>query len=290
VANPTAGLTEFGRATAVTPLGEGRYGCTLDPDWSTVVGVNGGVLTAILIHAIEAEIGTDRQIRSLTTHFMRPPKPGEATITLEILRTGRRATNLRARLEQDGKLMLESIAVCFTGGLRELITWSPPMPVVDPPERDLPEIEDPRKPPIADRVRFHPRIGPPPLSGTPLEPGEPARTGGWLEFTDAQRVTPAVLGFMVDAWWPAAIGPIQDLSFNPTIDLTFHQRTALPPEGLPAQPLLLDITTIASLEGLVDEDVRLFSADGALLAQARQLAITLTPEDRPLITTAEPKA
>lgn len=44
------------------------------------------------------------------------------------------------------------------------------------------------------------------------------------------------------------------------------------------------MTTAASMDGLVDEDARLYAADGTLLAQSRQLAITLTPEDRPPVT------
>ncbi len=82
----------------------------------------------------------------------------------------------------------------------------------------------------------------------------------------------------------AALGPIETLAFNPTIDLTFHLRAALPPEGLDPQPILLDVRTATSMEGLVEEDALLYAADGTLLAQSRQLAITLTPEDRPPVT------
>jgi Thioesterase-like superfamily len=145
-------------------------------------------------------------------------------------------------------------------------------------------------PSIAERVTYTPRIGPAPLSGTPLAPGEPARTGGWLELKDPHPIDVAVLAFFVDAWWPAALGPIDVMAFNPTIDLTFNVRTALPPGGLAPQPLLLDVVTQASLEGLCDEDVRLFTADGVLLAQARQLAITLTPDDRPMVTKTDQAA
>ena len=277
-------MSEFAAATAVTPLGGGRYGCVLDAGWSALAGINGGILMAIIVRAIEAEVGAERGLRSLQCQFMRPPKAAPAEIVIETLRSGARATNLRVRLEQNGRVMLEALATCFAGGLREIARWSPPMPEVAPPGASALELGDPRMPSIADRVGYTPLIGPAPMSGTPLEPGEPARTGGWLELKDPHPIDVAVLAFFVDAWWPAALGPIDVMAFNPTIDLSFHVRTALPPEGLPPQPLLLDVVTQASLEGLCDEDTRLFTADGVLLAQSRQLAITLTPDDRPPVT------
>ncbi len=81
--------------------------------------------------------------------------------------------------------------------------------------------------------------------------GEPARTGGYLQLKGDQRVDAAALALFCDAWWPAALGPIDTLAFNPTIDLTFHIRAELPPEGLDPQPILLDVTTAASMDGLV---------------------------------------
>ncbi len=286
-----AAESAFGRVSAVRALGEGRYACQLAPEWSTLAGINGGMLTAILINAMHAEAGADRQVRSLTVHFLRPPKAGDAQIAVEVLRSGQRSSTVRLRLEQDGRHILEALGTVFVGGLRVVGTWSPEPPQVEGPataDADMTLEGDPRRPAVADHIRYTPRIGPRPLSGTPLAPGEPARTGGWLELKDPHPITSAVLALFTDMWWPAALGPISEMSFNPTIEFTFHQRTMLPPEGLPPQPLLLDVTTQASLEGLVDEDTRLFTADGTLLAQSRQLAITMTPADRTPVTKDAP--
>jgi acyl-CoA thioesterase len=277
--------SDLALATAVTPLGEGRYACHLDASWSALAGINGGILLAILSRVVEAEVGEGRTLRTLQVQFMRPPKATDAEVQIELLRTGARATNARVRMVQGDRVILEGLATAMTGGLREIARWSPPAPEVAPADDVAsPTMDDPRMPAIAERMTYSPRIGPAPLSGTPLEPGEPARTGGWLRLKGDQRIDAAALAFFADAWWPAALGPIDVMAFNPTVDLTFHLRTSLPPEGLDPQPILLDIRTEASLEGLVEEDVRLFTADGTLLAQSRQLAITLTPEDRPPVT------
>lgn len=290
MAEPTAGGapspdSDFALATAITPLGDGRYGCHLDARWSALAGINGGVLMAILVRAITAEVGAGRGLRTLHVQFLRPPKATDAEVHVEVVRSGARATNARVQIHQGDRLILEGLATCMTGGLRELARWQPEPPRVPAADdADAPVMDDPRMPAIADRLTYLPRIGPAPLSGTPLAPGEPARTGGYLQLKGEQRVDAAVLALFCDAWWPAALGPIDTLAFNPTIDLTFHVRAALPPEGLDPQPILLDVRTAASMEGLVEEDATLYAADGTLLAQSRQLAITLTPDDRPPVT------
>ena len=77
--------------------------------------------------------------------------------------------------------MATGLAVCFTGGLGEVASWAPLPPAVPGPgELEVVATKDPRNPSIADWLRYRPCIGPAPYSATPLKPGEPARTGGWL--------------------------------------------------------------------------------------------------------------
>lgn len=264
----------FAATTAVTPTGDGRYAVAFDGGWATAAGINGGILMATMTRALQAEVGPDRHPRSLQCQFMRPPKAGAAEVQVEVIRSGGRATNARVRVVQDDQLMVEGLATLFADGLDVIAEWSPPRPDTPLPE-DLPaRLIDPRMPPVADHVAYRPCIGPPPFSGTPLEPGEPARTGGWLELLAAEPIDAALVAFYVDAWWPAALGPISELSMNPTVELSLHWRTALPAAGLPHQALLLEARTDASLEGLADEHARVFTADGVLLADAVQLAIT----------------
>lgn len=296
-------LSAFERVSAVTPLGDGRYACDLDPGWTTLAGINGGMLMAILLRAIDAEIehgaedgaGTGdarREVRSLTVHFLRPPAAGPAEVVIEPVRTGARASTFRARLQQDGRTMLEALAVAFTGGIDELARWSPRMPEAGPPRDPATASSeahpDPRRPALADHIVYTPRIGPRPFSGARLEPGEAARTGGWLKLRDPGPITPSLLALYLDAWWPPSLGPLTEMSLNPTVDLTMHIRTRFPAEGLPPQPLLIESTTSAAGEGFCEEDARIFTADGTLLAQARQMAIMLTPQQRKMVTKDDP--
>ena len=62
----------------------------------------------------------------------------------------------------------------------------------------------------------------------------------------------------------------------PTIDLTVHFRSELPPPGASEEDFYVaDFSSALSRDGLFEEDGELWSADGTLLAQSRQLALIL---------------
>ena len=60
----------------------------------------------------------------------------------------------------------------------------------------------------------------------------------------------------------------------PTIDLSLHFRQTLPrPGAAPDAWTLAVFRTLTSREGFLEEDGELWSQDGVLLAQSRQLAL-----------------
>ena len=65
-----APATDFDRATAVTPLGDGRFAGEVEDGWGAPPGPNGGYLAAILTRALQHDLapGGDRQLRTLATH------------------------------------------------------------------------------------------------------------------------------------------------------------------------------------------------------------------------------
>lgn len=60
----------------------------------------------------------------------------------------------------------------------------------------------------------------------------------------------------------------------PTVDLTIHFRQA--PSGRPDWSLVRFRTLVATA-GYLEEDGEVWSSDGRLLAQSRQLAVLLAP-------------
>src|SRR6476659_1236784 len=101
--------TVFDSTTSLTvdPSHTGRFGVDLDPAWSSLVGIHGGYLSAIVINAAHRVAG-DRPIRTLTTSFLRPGSIGPASVDVDVVRHGRSITNLAVTLSQSSKSVLVS--------------------------------------------------------------------------------------------------------------------------------------------------------------------------------------
>src|SRR5829696_1627782 len=286
----------FEHATAVTQVAEGRFLAHIDAGWSTPIAANGGYLAAILVRAIEAHgaTGTDRQLRSLTCHFLRPVPSGPLDVAVEVLRAGRRISTVRVTASQQGRDAIHALAALAVLDLPAAGTWGPAAPEVAPaPPREAP-FADPASyrrrdsghwlgptssmPPMFRRVRVAPRIGGVPFSDHPLPPGEAPETGGWITLPEPRAIDAAFIALCTDVWWPPAFQPLGRPAIAPTIDLTIHVRADVPPEGLPDQPVLGWYRSTAAHGGLMEEDAALFLPDGSLLAHARQLAIFMPIE------------
>jgi acyl-CoA thioesterase len=285
-----APATDFDRATAVTPLGDGRFAGEVEDGWGAPPGPNGGYLAAILTRALQHDLAPsgDRQLRTLAVHYLRPPQPGPIEVAIETIRAGRRFSTGRASAFQNGKEVMTALGALSTAGLPAAATWSPALPAAAAaPTRDADRLPPgdyrpdsdawlattPEMPSIVSRVKIAPRLGGTPFSGRRLTPGEAAETGGWIELPTPRRIDAVYIVLLSDVWWPPSLEPLTAPAIAPTIDLTVHIRADLPPDGLPDQPVLGRFRTAAAVNGTMEEDGELFLADGTLLAQSRQLAL-----------------
>jgi acyl-CoA thioesterase len=292
----TEAVRTFEQATAVVAQGDGRFTAEIDAGWSTPIAANGGYLAAILVRAIQAHADPagERQLRSLTCHFLRPVPAGPLDVEVELVRTGRRVTNVRVRASQKGREAIAALAAFAVPDLPAAGTWEPPPPPAAPaPPREAPSLppgEYPRSdgahwlgradgmPPMFDRVKVAPRFGGIPFSGRSPRGGEAPETGGWIALPEPGPIDAAFVALCTDVWWPPAFQPLGRPAIAPTIDLTIHVRADVPPHGLPDQPVLGWYRSTAAHGGLMEEDAALFLADGTLLAHARQLAIFMPLE------------
>jgi acyl-CoA thioesterase len=258
----------FDRATAVAPTGAGAWQARCDTAWSTPAGPNGGYLAAIVLRAMSAELDDPaRQPRSLTCHYLRPPRDGAVDVEVAIERRGRSVTATSARLSQAGELCITALgafAVDFDGALD--YTGTPPD--VPAPEtlqraRAIPDIR------MTEQFESRPALGARPFSGA----GE-ALTGGWLRFADPTALDAIGLAMYADAWLPAPYVRVTHPVNAPTIDLTVHFRA---PDAVaavaPDEPVLAVFRSSTSAHGFFEEDGELWSRDGVLLAHSRQLAL-----------------
>jgi acyl-CoA thioesterase len=269
----STGTTRFDTDTALTPLGPGLYRGRIDRGWWIVNGPNGGYVAAILLRALQLEVNDkERAPRSLTLHYLRPPAEGPVDVAVAIERSGRTLTTATVRLLQDGRLL--AIGIGAFAKSRSGFTFA---------DRSMPSMPAPAtcerfKDKYPSLVELQQRYDSRWALGEPLGSGSGrALIGGWIRFEEPRVPDALGVAAFTDALPPAVftrsdershIGPV------PTIDLTIHFRAALPLPSATKEEHCAAIFSSSTLhEGFLEEDGEIWSKDGVLLAQSRQLAI-----------------
>lgn len=261
-------MSRFETDTAVVALGGGRYRASVDPGWWVQRGPNGGYLAAIVLRAVLAEIADpDRPPRSITLHYLRPPAEGPCEVAVVVERTGRGMSTVSARLVQDGRDCV--LATAALGVVRPGPTFQDVSAPAAPPPGEVPLRDGGPEIPMGGRYdsRFV-------LGTMPFQLGDEALTGGWIRTVDDDPIDEVLLVALTDAWPPAVFTRVEVPVGVPTIDLTVHFRRE--PTRAPGW-VFVRFRTSTSAEGYLEEDGEVWSADGQLLAQSRQLAVVVSP-------------
>lgn len=269
--------TRFERDTAIEKVGDGRYRASLDAGWWVQRGPNGGYLAAIILRAIVDAVGDEtRAPRSLTVHYATAPEEGEVVVATDIVRAGRSLTSCTARLHQDDRLVAVAVAACSSpreGPEFCDLVMPEATPAAELERRDL-HAEAPR---FARRWDSRWAVGTPPFDAD----GAPARShvalgGSWMRLEEPQLFDAPAIAALADAHIPPIFVRTDEPLVVPTVDLTVHFRRALPHPRISLDGFLLAVfRTNAAADGFMEEDGEIWSPDGTLLAQSRQLAVIL---------------
>ncbi len=265
-------ISLFDRHTAVYPLGEGRFAARLDRAWWILRGPNGGYLAAILVRAMQGAVADPaRGLRSLTVHYLRPPAEGEVEIQTRVERQGRSLTTVSARMQQGRETQALALAAFSRPRPGDELHHAV-MPEVPAPERIAARSANPDVP-IHSLYDERPVLGGGPWGDSR---GSEALSGGWIRLAEPHPLDDALIAAYSDAW-PPAIFACSDVKAGrgvPTVDLTVHVRAgAAHPRVAPDDFVLAVFRTRECREGFLEEDGELWSRDGVLLAQSRQLAV-----------------
>jgi acyl-CoA thioesterase len=262
----------FDLDTAVQDLGDGRFGAEMSERWWVERGPNGGYVAAVILRAIQSAAAIERTPRSLTVQFPRAPVAGPVEIAVKMEREGRTVTFLSARMEQQGKLQATALAVLAddldASGFAEL-----QMPNAEPPaELYSPDPEQVSgMPTMFQNYSVRQALGDQAFSG-----GAP-HSGLWIRTREPRLLDPPLAAAILDAWFPAPFIRLERPVPAPTIDYTVHFRAPLPePGALAEDAYLATFRSGLARGGFFEEDGELWSQDGSLLAQSRQLALLLT--------------
>lgn len=273
--------SEFDSATAVRPGPQpGEHLVDIDPGWMVGPKPNGGYLLAVAARAAGATMDADgvHHVDPLaaTTHYLRAPDPGPATVRTEVLRTGRSASQVRSTIYQGDQ---PAVDVVFTLGTlsddEDQAWWVDDSPAVVPPLDECKWI--PPNPPGSDfvvsmRDRVDLWLDPAGLGFAVGEPTGRADFRGWTRFRDGREPDPLSLLYFVDSLPPATFDLVMT-GWVPTLSLTAYVR-ARPAPG----PLQIRQYARSVDGGRVDEVCDVWDSTGRLVAQATQLAAIRIPE------------
>lgn len=276
------GASEFDTATRLEPDGTGAYHLAVDPGWAVGPKPNGGYLTAALARAAaEAVVAADADHPhplAATVHFLRAPDPGPSLVRVDVLRTGRSASQARATLWQGDRPCVD--AVFTLGRLAPAADapapwWTGPAPFPVPPYeacRRLPGAAPGAEFTVSIMDRADLRLDPAVLGFTTGEPSGRGELRGWISFADGRPADPLGLLFFLDALPPATF-ELARTGWVPTLSLTAYVR-AWPAPG----PLRVRQVVQSVHDGRIDEVCELWDSAGHLVGQATQLAAIRIPD------------
>jgi acyl-CoA thioesterase len=227
-----------------------------------------------LLMSLDDVARAERPPRSLALHYLRAPAEGPVEVRTVIEHSGRTLSTLTARMIQEGKTT--TMAVGTFG--KPVLDYE--FQDVEPPEVGPPESHAFRQSeklvPMGQRVENRLAIG-----GSPWQGIDRAITGGWMRLKGEREPDALMLAMLADAWYPSIFARETGGAFMgavPTIDLAIHFRAAFPLSGLgPGDYYLGRFESTTTRQGYIVENGEIWSQDGVLLQQSRQLARKARP-------------
>ncbi|HYK28457.1 MAG TPA: thioesterase family protein [Streptosporangiaceae bacterium] len=273
-------MTSFDEATAVTPLGDGRYHVEPDarfaivaPGGTATAAVNGGALLATVLRAVLDSSAHPHPVAT-SAHFLRVPKLAPAEVEVTWLKHGRTASTARATLVQDGQPVLDTTVTTGTvsedAAGPELLSWTGPRPAF-PAMEDCVDLGKWPGTMAADgtagyAAQVEVLLDP---AGTGWRDGAPSgvpEMRGYFRLREDRDPDAYLLAMAVDGLPPVVFG-LGATGWAPTVELTWHMR-AVPVPG----PLQVAARCRHVSGGWFDEEAEVWDASGRLVAQSRQLA------------------
>jgi hypothetical protein len=265
---------EFAAASAVTPTTDpAAYDIAVDPGWVIGDKPNGGYLLATMARAALAAVAAQEgpphpHVVSASATYLSSPSPGPAQVDVEVLRRGRRMSQVRARLVRDGSVCVDASLALGRHDEPGEPWWSTLAPPAVPPPDDCVAIGGASPTgmvlPIMELVDI--RLDPAVTGFAAGRPGGGGELRGWLSFVDGHAPDPVSLLYVLDALPPATF-ELASTGWVPTFELSAYVR-ALPAPG----PLLVRQRAMHVEGDMVDEVCHVWDSRGRLVGQATQLA------------------
>jgi len=275
-------------ALRATRRGAGRIDASIAEGWCINRRAHGGYLAALAERACAAALERpDATPRAITVHYLRGVGPGPVEFDVVIEHSGRRLATVSYRMRQgDAPPAIVGVASFAPPGqgpsgprqsgqdghfeYREP-TPAPHYPPVDSLVRSLDVPYVPRS--FLELVDLRLAPDPPLFSNNAT-----ARVGGWVRLAQRRRPDVSLLLVLCDVFPRALMATMSHSPSVPPPTTSLHMLIHEPDIAKHLRDdehLIAELTTRRVNDGFFDEDSTLWSPDGTLLAQGRQLAINI---------------
>lgn len=241
---------------------------SIPSSWGQGRATFGGVLGGMMVAAMRREIKDNRALYSLMLSFVGPVSSNENfSIDVSILRSGRSAIHVEAKLIQKNQVMCAALACFGTARVSHVIVPSIAAPQVEHPEKlpALPYLHN-IVPAFIERFQFRWAFGDFPFSGT-----DAREMGGWMKFDDVdehEEMSVEHLITLIDSW-PIALLPLLDEP-APASSVTWSIAFMNPLPKLTHDWLLYRAQIEQAHHGYGQTSAHIWSPDGVLLAISNQ--------------------
>jgi acyl-CoA thioesterase len=269
----------FENSLRLRGAGDGTYAREIDQTWWGWNGQFGGYALALALQACRLE-NTDptQRERSITMHFLRRMPAGALRIDVVTERQGRTVTTFSLRMHVDGRLCAVGLVMLGSDRIAENFD------TIEPPDLSLPPAgEMPKQSTIPGKALQNFTIWPR-HDDDPISARAAVESGGWMCLADPGGADERFALMVADAYMPLSHLRFTQPAVGGTLDFTAHFREPVPDAVIDGtEPVRVHLTSARSHLGYVDEDAWIWTADGRLLLQSRQVRYAETVEDLDLL-------
>ena len=238
----------------------------VEPGWGQGRATYGGLVGGLMHSAVLAQLPSPAPLRSLTVNFVAPVAPGAADARVQILRSGKSATQAMVTLEQEGAVVAAGLAA-FGAARESTVSVEPSvvMPTLPEPESIEPFPYLPgQTPDFFQHVEMRLADG-----GFPYSGASTSHMQGWMRFREAPPVfDERHFVSLADSWPPAVIQMLDRPAPGSSMTWTLELLGDVAAE--PDAHFAYAVHTDQAGDGYAHTDARIWHPDGSLVAISRQ--------------------
>jgi acyl-CoA thioesterase len=246
---------------------ENGYRAPIPDDWLQGRSCFGGLQTALAVAAMRKVLPEAPPLRCVQTTFLAPVPAGFVAIEARILRTGRSATHVEARLYDGDQLACLVIAVFGVARSSIVTIEHPPLMIEKSAEqsRELPYVPG-IAPAFIQHMRFRWAEG-----GFPFSGSAEAMTRVYVEVRNEPMITESHVIALADSIPTPALSLFNKPT--PASSLTWMLEFLSDDLNTPTAPWLMDAQVTAGHSGYLSQTATLWSAERKAICLSRQSVV-----------------